>query len=88
MFSKFNNNKIYDDSDIKLKTPFTMNIIGPSRCGKTSLVSDLLENKDTIMSPAPRKIIYCYSLYQPLFDYLKEKLEKSSLLKVFPIWMK
>ena len=61
MFSKFNNNKIYDDSDIKLKTPFTMNIIGPSRCGKTSLVSDLLENKDTIMSPAPRKIIYCYS---------------------------
>ena len=84
MFSKFSDNKIYDDSDIKLKTPFTMNIIGPSRCGKTSLVSDLLENKDTIMSPAPRKIIYCYSLYQPLFDYLKEKLEKIEFIKGLP----
>ncbi len=54
-----NNNKIYDDTDIRLKTPFTMYIIGPSKCGKTSLVSDLLENKDTIMSPEPRKILYC-----------------------------
>ena len=37
------NNKIYDDSDIKLKTPFTMNIIGPSTCGKTRLVSPTRE---------------------------------------------
>jgi hypothetical protein len=56
-------------------------VIGPSRCGKTSLVSDLLENKDTIMSPVPLKILYCFSLYQPLFDYLKYKLDQIEFFK-------
>jgi hypothetical protein len=71
MYSETEDSKIYDQADIAFKTPFTMNIIGPSKCGKTSLVSDLLEYNGTIMSPAPQRIIYCYSLYQPLFNYLK-----------------
>jgi hypothetical protein len=78
------NDKAYSSTDIAFKTPFTMNIIGPSKCGKTSLVSDLLENQDTIMSPSPQKIIYCYSLYQPLFDYLKIKIANISFIKRLP----
>ena len=35
------NDKTYSTTDIAFKTPFTINIIGPSKCGKTSLVSDL-----------------------------------------------
>ena len=77
-------NKIYDHTDITFKTPFTMNIIGPSKCGKTSLVSDLIEHTETIMSPAPQKIIYCYSLYQPLFNYLKEKVRNIEFIKGLP----
>ena len=38
------NDKTYSTTDIAFKTPFTINIIGPSKCGKTSLVSDFLEN--------------------------------------------
>lgn len=78
------NDKTYSTTDIAFKTPFTINIIGPSKCGKTSLVSDLLENQDTIMSPSPQKIIYCYSLYQPLFDYLKTKITNISFIKGLP----
>ena len=78
------NDKAYSTTYIAFKTPFTMNIIGPSKCGKTSLVSDLLENQDTIMSPSPQKIIYCYSLYQPLFDYLKTKITNISFIKGLP----
>ena len=38
MYSETEDNKIYDQADIAFKTPFTMNIIGPSKCGKTSRV--------------------------------------------------
>ena len=81
----FSNRKIqYDSTDIMFKSPFTMNIIGPSKCGKTSLVSDLLENNKTIINPAPKKIIYCYSLYQTLFEYLKEKIQNIEFIKGLP----
>ena len=36
------------------------------------------------MSPSPQKIIYCYSLYQPLFDYLKTKITNISFIKGLP----
>jgi GTPase SAR1 family protein len=66
------------------KTPFTMNIIGPSKCGKTSLVSDLLENNETMMTPIHQKIIYCYSQFQPLFDYLETKIKNIEFVKGLP----
>jgi hypothetical protein len=68
--SKRNQTMEFDSSDIMFKRIFTMNIIGPSKCGKTSLVSDLLENNKTMICPSPQKILYCYSLYQTLFEYL------------------
>jgi len=84
MFSKPNHKMEFDSSDIKFKSPFTMNIIGPSKCGKTSLVSDLLENNETIICPSPQKILYCYSLYQTLFEYLKEKIHNIEFIKGLP----
>ena len=82
MFSK--DNKEYNDIDIMFKSPFTINIIGPSKCGKTSLVSNLLEYNTLIMNPSPQKIIYCFSLYQPLFDYLKEKINNIIFIQGLP----
>jgi len=38
MYSTTKNKTIYESSDIMFKTPFTMNIIGPSKCGKTILI--------------------------------------------------
>ena len=80
MFSPHNNKIHFDSSDIMFKSPFTMNIIGPS----TSLVSDLLENTETMITPTPQKIIYCYSLYQPLFEYLKDKIKNIEFIKGLP----
>ncbi len=84
MFSKPNHKMEFDSSDIKFKSPFTMNIIGPSKCGKTSLVSDLLESNETMICPSPQKIFYCYSLYQTLFEYLKEKIHNIEFIKGLP----
>ena len=76
--------KEYNDKDIMFKSPFTMNIIGPSKCGKTYLVAYLLQYNSTIMDPPPKKIYYCYSLYQPLFDYLKELLINIEFIQGLP----
>ena len=84
MYSHQKNKIIYDCNDIMFKTPFTLNIIGPSKCGKTSLVLDLLEHNSIMMTPAPQKIIYCYSLYQQLFDYLKEKVKNIEFIRGLP----
>ena len=84
MYSTTKNKTIYESSDIMFKTPFTMNIIGPSKCGKTSLVSDLLENNETMMTPTHQKIIYCYSQFQPLFDYLDTKIKNIEFVKGLP----
>ena len=48
--------------DIRLKENFKLFISGPSRCGKTFFVSELLENIDTI-TKNHLKQLYMYIKY-------------------------
>lgn len=48
--------------------PFTCLIAGPQQSGKTHLLKHILQNQDVLISPAPEKIYYCYSVWQPKFD--------------------
>ena len=57
--------------DIRLKENFKLFISGPSRCGKTFFVSELLENMDTITKEPPETIIYVYKVWQSKFDEMK-----------------
>ena len=57
--------------DIRLKENFKLFISGPSRCGKTFFVSELLENIDTITKEPPETIIYVYKVWQNKFDEMK-----------------
>ena len=63
--------------DIRLKENFKLFISGPSRCGKTFFVSDLLDNIETFAKEPPKKIIYVYKVWQPKFE------EMRSLVHVF-----
>jgi hypothetical protein len=56
------------------KHPFNMTVAGPSQSGKTKFVYDLLFDIENLINPLPKKIIYCYSTWQPVFDELKEKI--------------
>ncbi|GFY69225.1 uncharacterized protein TNIN_266201 [Trichonephila inaurata madagascariensis] len=49
-----------------LKHPFSMMICGPSNSGKTFFVRRILETK--LIKPFPPKIIWCYGIYQKLFE--------------------
>ncbi len=51
------------------KHPFTCMAVGPSQSGKTMFVANLI--KANIVDPAPHRIIWCYSEWQPLYDSMK-----------------
>ena len=63
--------------DIRLKENFKLFISGPSRCGKTFFVAELLENIENFAKVPPTTIIYVYKVWQPKFD------EMRSLVHVF-----
>ena len=57
--------------DIRLKENFKLFISGPSRCGKTFFISELLENIETLAKDPPETIIYVYKVWQSKFDEMK-----------------
>ena len=63
--------KIFEEDDIRIKTPFRWFCFGPSGSGKTTFLKHLLANVDKILSSETRNIVYCYKIYQPLFDEIK-----------------
>ena len=61
--------------DIRLKENFKLFISGPSRCGKTFFVSELLENIGTFEKEPPETIVYVYNVWQSKFDEMKTCVE-------------
>ena len=54
--------------DIRLKENFKLFISGPSRCGKTFFVADLLQNIQTFAKQPPSLVVYIYKVWQTKFD--------------------
>lgn len=57
---------------ISFAHPSTFIIAGPSQCGKTHFVYKVLKFK--LISPLPNKIIWVYSMNQPLYDTIKKEI--------------
>ena len=57
--------------DIRLKENFKLFISGPSRCGKTFFISELLENIESFAKDPPKTILYIYKVWQSKFDEMK-----------------
>ena len=51
--------------------PFPMLVTGPTGCGKTQWIKKLIRCADTVCMPPPKRIIYVYSIWQPVFNELK-----------------
>lgn len=59
------------DTLIKFECPATCIIAGASESGKSTFLFKMFKNAQFMFSKVPKKIIYCYSTYQPLFDDMK-----------------
>ena len=60
--------------DIRLKENFKLFLAGPSACGKTTFIIDVIKHLDKITIQKPSKIIYFYTEWQPKFNYMKDEL--------------
>ena len=60
-----------DTHDIRLKSPFTAIIAGPTGSGKTRLLTSLISKASSVCYPPPQEIIYCYGVWQKAFDFVE-----------------
>lgn len=60
-------------SAFKIRCPATITVSGPSGSGKSSLCLRILNNLDEAFDRPPTQAIYCYSIYQPLYEDMKKK---------------
>ena len=63
---------IQTENYFKLQHPFTMMISGPTSCGKTTLVKQILYND--VIQPKLQRIVWLYKRWQPLYDTIKSNV--------------
>ena len=57
---------------LPLQHPFMMTMCGPTQCGKTYKITEVVEHIDEVIKPTPDKLIYLYTAEQPSYDKIKE----------------
>lgn len=67
-----------------LNTPYTMVVSGQTGSGKTQFVSELINHQKAIHDPPFEKIIYCYSILQPIYMKMQTTVPSSELVEGFP----
>jgi hypothetical protein len=54
--------------DPRWRHPFSAIVAGPSSCGKSVFTFKFISEAQSLMTPPPEKIIYCYGEYQEMFS--------------------
>ena len=64
------------------KHPFTCLVAGPTSCGKTTFIVNLVQQASRLIDPPPQSIYWVHDDYQPVFDQLKGKVTFTDSLEV------
>lgn len=59
--------------DVRLKLASTMVVCGPSGSGKTELVKRLIQHRNVMIDKPPKRIVWCYGLYQHSLNAFMEE---------------
>ena len=54
------------------ETPFTMVLAGPTSCGKTTFIKNMIVTANERFEDPPSRFLYFYNRYQPIFAQLEE----------------
>lgn len=73
--------KTYDAS---IKHPSTVIIAGGTGSGKTYFTNDFLKHKNLMQPIHPKKVIYIYKEWQPIFDKMKKEKTVDQFIQGMP----
>lgn len=59
------------ETQIAFKAPFSCQLSGASQSGKTSLLINILKNREALIDKPPSRIVYCYSVFQEAYRALE-----------------
>ena len=60
-------------NDLKVRCPATVIVSGPTGSGKSSVVKEIIHRLPEVFDRPPTQVTYCYSIYQPLFEELRQQ---------------
>ncbi|WAR17793.1 hypothetical protein MAR_032387 [Mya arenaria] len=63
-----------NSQNMTFQHPFTMMISGPTACGKTTFVKDVLQNHKSRIQPTVQRILWLYKRWQPLYSIIRESV--------------
>jgi hypothetical protein len=64
--------KSVGQATLLLHHPFMLTMCGPTQCGKTKLIVNIIKNIDKVIVPTPNKLLYLYTAEQPDYDDIKQ----------------
>ena len=73
-----------NESLLKFQSPTTMVVSGASQTGKTSMVRDLLVNRYACFERNPINVLFCYNIWQPLFDEMQKEITTINFMEGLP----
>ena len=63
------------DNFERFSSPSTICIVGPTGSGKSVFAKQFIENTNKMFPKfPPKKILYCYGIYQPLFEEMEREI--------------
>jgi len=65
---------------LPFRRPFTCIVSGPTQCGKTTFIMQLITHAQTIIEPSPERIVYCDGEYQRAFDTMRDQVDFHEVL--------
>ena len=72
------------ESLVKIESPSSILIVGPSGSGKTELTKKLLYHANGVFKKKPSKIMFCYNVWQPLYDEIVKNVPNITFSKGLP----
>jgi hypothetical protein len=55
--------------------PVSFSVSGTTSAGKTTWIFKLLKNKETMLQPPPVNVLYCYGIWQELFEQMGKDMK-------------
>lgn len=71
--------------DVWWKHPFSAILAGPSNCGKTYFIKNMLDHAHTVLSVVPENIVWCYACWQPMYKELLQKYPHIRFMEGLPV---